>query len=143
MLSNTCKYAIRSVVFLSLFSTETKKVGIKRISKELDIPTPFLGKILQVLAKHEILISTKGPNGGFGLARDPNSIPLMDIIEVIDGKTIFDTCLIRTTRCSDEAPCALHDKVSGIRNDLKKMFESQTIADLASEFRHDHDRIRI
>ena len=143
MLSNTCKYAIRSVVFLSLFSTETKKVGIKRISKELDIPTPFLGKILQVLAKHEILISTKGPNGGFGLARDPNSIPLMDIIEVIDGKTIFDTCLIRTTRCRDEAPCALHDKVAGIRNDLKKMFESQTIADLASEFRHDHDRIRI
>mgnify|MGYP006303962877 CR=1 FL=1 len=143
MLSNTCKYAIRAVVYLSLYSSESKKVGIKQISRELDIPTPFLGKILQVLAKHKVLISTKGPNGGFGLGRDAHDIPLMDIVEVVDGTAMFDTCLIRTTKCADEAPCALHDKVSHIRKELKSMFVTQTIADLASEFRQGHERIQI
>ena len=68
MLSNTSKYAIRAVIYLALFSTKEKKVGIKQVSSELDIPSPFLGKILQLLARHHILGSTKGPNGGFYLA---------------------------------------------------------------------------
>jgi len=69
MLSNTCKYGIRAVIYLALHNAEEKKIGIKEISSELNIPTPFLGKILQMLAKNKMLISTKGPNGGFGLDR--------------------------------------------------------------------------
>ena len=47
MLSNTSKYAIRAVIYLALYAGEEKKIGIKQISNELKIPTPFLGKILQ------------------------------------------------------------------------------------------------
>ena len=63
MLSNTSKYAIRAVIYLALFSSDEKKIGIREISKELGLPTPFLGKILQMLAKQKILNSTKGPMG--------------------------------------------------------------------------------
>ena len=52
MLSNTSKYAIRAVIYLALYSTKEKKVGIKEVASELDIPSPFLGKILQQLARH-------------------------------------------------------------------------------------------
>ena len=45
MLSNTSKYAIRAVIYLALYAGEEKKIGIKEISKDLSIPTPFLGKI--------------------------------------------------------------------------------------------------
>ena len=143
MLSNTSKYAIRAVIFLSLYATETKKVGIKEISKKLDIPTPFLGKILQILAKHNILNSTKGPNGGFNLNRPATDIPLMKIIEIIDGSDSFDICAIRTYRCSHEAPCSLHDKISPFSKEMKRLFLTQTIADLATEFRQDKERVRI
>ena len=74
MLSNTSRYAIRAVIYLALKSKDESKIGIKTISKDLDIPTPFLGKILQTLAKHKILSSTKGPHGGFGLGRNPYDI---------------------------------------------------------------------
>ena len=53
MLSNTCKYGIRAVLYLAMNTKKEKKIGIKQISQDLNIPTPFLGKILQSLVKHK------------------------------------------------------------------------------------------
>ncbi|MEX0982266.1 MAG: Rrf2 family transcriptional regulator [Bacteroidales bacterium] len=143
MLSNTCKYAIRAVVYLSVYSTEQKKIGIKEISAALDIPSPFLSKILQTMARKKILHSIKGPHGGFSLGRPAADISIMDIVEIIDGTDIFDTCLVRTTHCSDEEPCGIHDKITAIRKETKAFFINQTIEDLSTEFKRDKGRIRI
>lgn len=143
MISNTCKYAIRGLVYISLHSSEKKRVGLKEIADELNLPAPFLGKILQSLARHKLLLSTKGPNGGFSLAREAIDITLMDIIEIVDGTESFDTCLIRTSKCDDETPCAIHEKVTEIRKNLKLMFVTQSIADLAGEFRENPGKVHI
>ena len=128
---------------MNLFSTENKKVGIKEISEKLDLPTPFLGKILQVLARQKVLNSTKGPNGGFNLGKPAIEIPLMEIIEIIDNTDSFNDCVVRTTPCSHEAPCSLHNKISPVRREMKALFTIQTIADLADEFRQDKNRVKI
>jgi len=143
MLSNTCKYGIRAVVYLSVYSTSSKKIGIKEISEKLELPSPFLGKILQSLARNKILTSTKGPNGGFGMGRAAADISLMDIVEIVDGPDIFETCLVRTSACSDEEPCGIHDNITHVRQELKQFFIDQTIDDLATEFKRDSKRIRI
>jgi Rrf2 family iron-sulfur cluster assembly transcriptional regulator len=143
MLSNTSKYAVRAVIYLALFSTKEKKVGIKEVSSELDIPSPFLGKILQQLARHHILGSTKGPNGGFYLNKPAIDISLMEIVELIDGGDSFGTCVIRTSPCSHEDPCSLHDKIAPLRREERMLFATESIADLVSEFREGKDRIRI
>lgn len=143
MLSHTSKYAIRAVIYLALFSNREKKVGIKEIAEELDIPSPFLGKILQMLAKHHILGSTKGPHGGFYLEKPAIDISLMDIIELIDGSDVFNTCVIRNAACSPENPCSLHDKIASLRNEERMLYSTESIADLVSEFRKGKDRIRI
>ncbi len=143
MLSNTSKYAIRAVIYLALYSSNEKKAGIKEISAKLDIPTPFLGKILQLLAKRNILNSSKGPHGGFSLKKSALDISVMEIIEIIDGTDSFDICVIRTSRCSHEEPCSLHDKISPLRSEMKSVYVTESIADLASEFRNGNERIRI
>ena len=109
----------------------------------MDIPTPFLGKILQLLAKQNILSSTKGPHGGFCLNKPPIDISIMEIIEIIDGSDTFDVCVIRTTKCSHDEPCSLHDKISPLRSEMKSVYLTETLADLASEYRQDRERIRI
>ena len=135
MLSNTCKYALRAVIYLAVNGGE-KKIGIKRISEDLEIPTPFLGKILQVLAKNKILSSTKGPHGGFGIGRKPEDITLMDIIKLIDGMDSFNMCVIGLKTCKEQGkPCALHDKYSGIREEMKSKFETQTIKSLVDNIK--------
>lgn len=134
ILSNTCKYAIRASIYLALNEKEDEKIGIKTIAKDLDIPTPFLGKILQNLVRHKIMVSTKGPHGGFGLAKDSHDITLLEIIRVIDGMDIFNECLIGLKSCReyghDVVPCPIHGYFRPISNQLYELFNEQTIGKL-------------
>ncbi|MFW5803924.1 MAG: RrF2 family transcriptional regulator [bacterium] len=136
MLSNTCKYAVRAVIYLAYNEDKGKNIGIKQISEDLEIPMPFLGKILQILAKQKLLISTKGPNGGFKLANDAHKINLLDIVRVIDGKDLFEDCLIGLKTCNEEdKPCPIHSKYAAIRSDLYNMFQKQSIGGLVEELK--------
>lgn len=139
MLSNTCKYGIRAVVYLAIYQEENQKIGIKKISEDLGIPAPFLGKILQNLAKNKLLSSTKGPHGGFALGRDSHKIRLLDIVEIIDGLDFFNQCLIGLKIC-EQSPehsqkCSFHPKSEPIRREIYELFKTQTIGELADELR--------
>ena len=137
MLSNSCRYGIRAVMYLASQPSEKKMTGITTISKDLNLPTPFLAKILQQLAKRKILNSLKGPHGGFSLLKDPKEITLLDIVRTIDGDDIFKDCIIHNNTCryvdEHKESCALHDEYSVIRKDLMKLFRSSTIYDLVQK----------
>ncbi len=136
MLSNTCKYGIRAVIYLAVNQIEGKKIGIKKISEELTLPAPFLGKILQMLAKKKMLASTKGPNGGFSLAKDAEDITLFDIVEAIDGTDVFEQCMIGLKICEDdkskEEKCPFHEKSSVVRTKFYNAFKQQTVKDFST-----------
>jgi Rrf2 family protein len=143
MISNTSKYAIRAMIYLELYSSPEKKTGIKKMAEELNIPSPFLGKILQILVRHQILASSKGPHGGFCLNKPAIDIPVMEIIEIMDGKDILNDCVIRNATCDHDRPCSMHHKLAPLRAEIKRLFSTETIADLVSEFREGKERIRI
>lgn len=145
MLSNTSKYAIRAVIYLAVYATDDKRIGIKKIADALNIPSPFLGKILQILVRRKLLSSTKGPNGGFGLGKDPDDITLYDIIMEMDGDDLFDTCLLGTGRCSDnkdkDGHCAIHNDFEEVRTKMVDLYKSKTIGGLATDAEKDLDSI--
>ena len=147
ILSNTCKYAIRATIYLALNESEDYKIGIKKISKDLNIPTPFLGKILQNLVKHKILSSTKGPHGGFGLEKEPDDISLLEIIEIIDGMDMFYECLIGLPTCRDHdpdfVPCPLNKKFRPISKQLYELFKNETIGNLKEDIKNSDGHIGI
>jgi Rrf2 family protein len=144
MLSNTSKYAIRATIYLAAHITDQEKIGIKRISEDLGIPTPFLGKILQALARNKILSSTKGPNGGFGLCKNPAEITLLEIIETIDNSDFLHLCLISSKKCSDtKVKCCLHNNYSRLRDEYREMLKAETIENLVNDFRKGKQRISI
>ncbi|HAX92870.1 MAG TPA: Rrf2 family transcriptional regulator [Bacteroidales bacterium] len=134
MLSNSCKYGIRAVVYLASRYTRNN-IGIREISKDLGLPSPFLAKILQQLAKQKILNSVKGPNGGFTLKKKPESITMLDIVKIIDGDNLFKNCLIHEGACNDvrksRKACPVHDDYSVIRSKIDTLFRNKTIAELA------------
>ncbi len=145
MLSNTCKYGIRAVIYLALENSD-KKIGIKQIAEDLDIPSPFLSKILQMLAKNKILTSTKGPHGGFGLGKDAEEIKLIDIVRVIDGMDFFETCLIGMKSCTDpdaRIKCPIHNQYEPIRQETRTLFENTTILKLAESIKLSGGEVRI
>ena len=145
MLSNTCKYGIRAIIYLALEDND-KKVGIKQIAEDLDIPSPFLSKILQLLAKNKILNSTKGPHGGFGLGKPAEEIKLMDIVRIIDGMDFFETCLIGMKSCTDpdaSIRCPIHNQYSPIREKTRALFENTSIKNLADDIKLSGGEVRI
>jgi len=144
MLSNSSKYALRAVIYLAVNTKEGERVGIKKIASELNIPMPFLGKILQTLAKHQILSSTKGPNGGFGLGMEADEIHLMDIVDIVDGQHTFHKCAIGVNYCKEQDyPCALHSRYAKLRDEMKELFQNETIEVLANEVTNNKKKIII
>jgi len=134
MLSSSCKYGIRAVTYIASKSKEGGKIGIRQISEDLNLPTPFLAKILQLLAKQKILSSSKGPHGGFALLKDPRKITLLDIIVTIDGNDLLENCIIHNTTCScvgeEKLICPIHDEYARQRGSLLKLFSTKTIYSL-------------
>lgn len=147
MLSNTCKYAVRALIYLGKFSADGTKIGIKKISADLEIPTPFLGKILQNLVKQKILVSTKGPNGGFGLGKKVDEISLYDIVRIVDGEDFFRNCLIGlqpcTTHAADEKPCPVHARFGPIRAQLMQFYQETTIKEILGDMTGFDDLIKL
>lgn len=134
MISNTTKYALRALIFLSLDENKDRKVGIREIAERLQIPMPFLGKILQSLAKKKILKSLKGPNGGFYLAHKPKDIKLIHVIEIIEGDDYFNECLLSNRLCSEHKQlCGLHHGFDSIRKQLKDLFEKKSLEDIKKD----------
>ncbi len=134
MLSNSCRYGIRAVIYIASRSKKNEMIGIKQIAGDLGLPTPFLAKILQQLAKQKILASAKGPHGGFALLKAPERVTLLDIIKTIDGDGIFTQCVMHNGSCKSveetQLPCTIHDDYSKVRSLLIEMFEKRTIDDL-------------
>jgi len=137
MLSNSCRYGIRAVIYLASQRSGDFKIGIKQISNDLDLPTPFLAKILQQLAKQKILSSSKGPHGGFSLLKDPHNITLLDIVNTIDGYDTFTTCVMYKGSCegknNDKKVCPLHEDYEKTRSELIRLFSNRTIYDLVKK----------
>ena len=134
MLSNSCRYGIRAVIYLAKQPLSDGKTGITKISRALDLPTPFLAKILQQLAKQKILTSSKGPHGGFSLLKDPREVTLLDIVNTIDGNDVFTDCVMHNGSCEhvkkDKKHCPLHDDYENTRAGLINLFKNKTLYEL-------------
>ncbi len=144
MISSTAKYAIRAVLYLAVHCKEDEKIGIKKISEDLDIPAPFLAKILQNLSKQKLLSSTKGPHGGFGLGRDAHEISFLDIVEIIDGLDLFEECIFGLKVCEQDetkkALCPVHKKSRPVRDQLYELFKDQIVGDIADKIKERGDK---
>lgn len=130
MFSKSCQYAIRAVTHLAEQQGASKNMGVKEIAEALQVPQQFLAKILQQLAKHNMISSVKGPGGGFYLGDSNANVTLLDIVETIDGKQVLTTCILGKPSCSSEHPCPLHHHFYGCREGLRSTLSSCSIGSM-------------
>jgi|TARA_B110000305_G_C19459993_1_gene653629 Rrf2 family protein len=136
MLSNACKYAIRSVLYLAIHSDATAKIGVKTIAQELETPQPFLAKLLQQLTRDTLVSSTKGPNGGFYLDDNNKQNTVWDVIKSIDGTKKFDTCFLGLSKCNNNNPCPVHFIVVPFKESILSNFRDKTILEYSDEIKN-------
>ena len=147
MLSNTCKYALRALIYLGKFSEKDKRIGIRKISEDLELSSPFLGKILQNLVKQKMLVSTKGPNGGFALSKNASEITLYDIVVKVDGEDFFINCLIGMEPCKAHDPtkplCPVHNQYEKLRGEIEVFYKETTLEIISKDIDKFEDIIKL
>ncbi len=131
--SRSTEYAIRALVYLAANSNTSQRFGTKKIAEDLDFPEHYLGKVLQQLARNDIISSAKGPNGGFCVDENAMEISLLKVIESIDGLAFFSTCGLGLHECNDEKPCPIHKDYQIFRGDFYKMLSEKTIKDMKED----------
>ena len=134
-LSNTVQYAIRILNYIAVSGNE-KLNSAKELSEKLDIPYKFLTKIMTSLAKNEFIVSIRGREGGFKLARESSDIVIIDIIEAFTNSNNDNSCLLGIGMCDKNNKCALHDQWIKPKTMIEKMFKETTLDKLAgSDFK--------
>ena len=102
----------------------------------MDVPSPFLAKILKQLVKSKLISSTKGPNGGFYLDDKNKENNICDIIEEIDGKNKLNNCFMGLHTCDADNPCPVHHIVEPFKNNIYKKFRDISVLEFASEIKN-------
>lgn len=134
MFSKACEYGIRAVIYIANESINNKRPNISEIAKAIDSPVPFTAKICQQLARSGVVLSKKGPTGGFYINKD-STLTLMEVVSAIDGDKIFHGCVLGLPQCSPDHPCSVHDQYKDIRGNMKRMCEQTIILDLAVNYK--------
>ena len=128
--SRPCEYALRALTYISL-NPDMKLIRAQEIAEAENLPAPFLAKLLQQLARSGVLVSVKGPKGGFGLARPSKEISLMEVVSAVDGEDGFNRCAVGLAECTDEMPCPLHDTWKPLRLQILDYMSGRSLADMA------------
>jgi len=133
MFSKACEYAIRATIYVAEQSLRNERASLKAIAKEIESPVAFTAKIMQQLVRNNIVYSIMGPTGGFQMDKDRvDAIKLSEVVNTIDGDTIYRGCGLGLKKCDATRPCPLHDKFTVLRNDLQEMLETTSIYELTT-----------
>jgi len=131
--SKSSIYGIQAMIYLAEHK-EKSKIIVSKISEDYKIPPQFLSKLVQVLAKHHLIQSFKGRNGGIRLNKDPKEIKIIDIVYAIDGPPPEqEMCVIGLDVCDDSVACPLHNNWKIIRENITSMLSNENLEKLTLE----------
>lgn len=124
-------YGFRAVLYLA-HRDGTELVDAHTISEHEVIPIRFLLKIMPSLIKADIVKSQRGVRGGYALARLPQDISLLDVVEAIEGPIHLNRCLQDESLCSKKAApaCNIHQALQDIQEQLVLGLRGRNFAEL-------------
>ena len=100
-------YAVRAVTYLSRLGSD-QRAATSTIAQEQQIPPSFLAKIVSQLSVAGLLTTSRGARGGVSLARSPQDISLLEVVEAIDGPIMLNECVGENGVCTFTDSCPMH-----------------------------------
>lgn len=99
-------YAVRAVLYLAQLGPE-KRAATSQIAQEQQIPPSFLAKIVSQLSVAGLLQTSRGARGGVTLAKVPEEISLLEVVEAIDGPILLNECVASSGVCTFGDSCPM------------------------------------
>lgn len=137
MLSLTRKadYALVALAYLGQRRRDDRPpVSARQIAETFGLPLPMLTNILKELAQARLIASTRGAQGGYHLAMDPEQVSLLEVVTAVDGPMRLAPCTdglpIVGQGCGIESCCPVREPVRRLHDRLNGFFANLTLADL-------------
>jgi Rrf2 family protein len=119
-------YAVRAVHYLSQLGPE-QRAATSQIAQEQHIPPSFLAKIVSQLSVAGLLQTSRGARGGVSLARTPEEISLLEVVEAIDGPILLNECVVdHGVSCVFGDDCPMQPVWCEAQSELVSRLESTT-----------------
>ena len=132
MLAQKTRYALRSLLYLAE-ERDGESVQLARIAETQRVPPKYLELIMLDLKRAGLIRSTRGPRGGYRLARAPEEISFGDIVRVMEGPIALVSCASENFYepcgdCHDEASCAIRKAFAIVRDQTTAFLDGVSLA---------------
>ncbi len=130
-LTTKSRYIIRALIDIVINSNEGP-VLVRDISERQSMSARYLEQLLLAPKAAGMVRATRGANGGFTLAKDPSSITLREIVQIMEGSISPTECADDPGICPSSNSCVTHEIWVKIKNATDEILESTTLQDLVN-----------
>lgn len=130
MISQTVEYALRAVVHLASVAPEARTT--EQIAAATLVPRAYLSKVLQSLAKGAVVVSTRGLGGGMSLAKKPEELTILEVVNAVEPIQRIRTCPLGLAAHGTHL-CPLHKRVDNALALMEQAFSATTLAEVLAE----------
>lgn len=118
-------YAVRAVLYLSELGPD-QRAATSQIAEDQQIPPSFLAKIVSQLSVAGLLQTSRGARGGVSLARNPEEISLLEVVEAIDGPIMLNECVTDNGVCVFGDTCPMRPVWCDAQSELVQRLKVST-----------------
>lgn len=127
MFSSTAEYALRAIVYLA--THDDGLCSSQSIAAATRVPPNYLSKVLKDLVEADIIVSQRGPRGGFALARKSSQISVLDVVNAADPIRRIETCPLGIPTHGNNL-CRLHRRLDDAIALVEQTLKNASIADM-------------
>ena len=100
-------YGVRAM--LTLAAPDAGQMTAAQLAAATDIPPSLVAQVMGELVRAGLVANRRGRSGGYRLARAPEEVSLLDVIEAVEGDPRRRTCVLRGGPCGRDGTCGVHD----------------------------------
>lgn len=130
MFSDTVEYALRAVIHLAHEAPAARTTA--QIAEATRVPKDYLSKILQGLAKKGIVQTQRGVGGGVSLAKKPEELTILDVVNAVDPIKRLTTCPLNLPSHGTNL-CPLHKRMDTAMATVEAAFRNSTLAEVLAD----------
>ncbi len=122
-------YALRAMIFLAKLDPN-QRAATSQIADVQRIPPSFLAKIISQLSIAGLIHTSRGARGGVSLARIPEEISILEVVEAIDGPISLNECTTPSGVCQFGEDCPMKPIWCDTQKELVEKLRSTTFAEV-------------
>lgn len=127
--------AVAAMSALAEVHADGQMMSSHQIAASRNFSQALVGKVMTILSQHGLVLGSRGPGGGYRLAREPATITILEVVELFDGHRDASACPFGPGWCGVGEACPLHDTLVVMNETAASTLRGMTFAPF-----HDHPK---